>query len=197
MDRSVLVLDNYDSFTYNLVHLFRELDCNNLTVVRNDKIEVAAAGSFDLIVLSPGPGIPLEAGNMTAIVEAYAVSHRILGVCLGHQCIAEIFGAKLLNLSKVMHGKGSELEVVDGTEEIFSGLPARFTVGRYHSWEVARTDWPSCLRITAQTDDGCIMALRHQEYDVRGVQFHPESVLTQHGAQMIRNWLVCGDNRQQ
>lgn len=185
----VLVIDNYDSFTFNLVHLLRELGSEDPVVLRNDKLSVEDAAAFPNIVLSPGPGIPLEAGVMPQVVRELSSSHRILGVCLGHQCIGEVFGGTLINLEKPFHGVSVETKVVDEQEQLFSRLPDRFMTGRYHSWVVASKDFPSDLQVTAVDGDGHIMALRHKQFDVRGVQFHPESILTNHGREMIENWL--------
>ncbi len=185
----LLVLDNYDSFTYNLVHLVKKLGAVSVEVARNDKISVADAGKFDRIILSPGPGIPLEAGNMPAIVREYAPTKKILGVCLGHQCIGEIFGGTLVNMGQPVHGKGTPTRVTDQGEYLFRGLPKTFVTGRYHSWLVDTDKFPETLTITAEDETGCIMALSHKKYDVRGVQFHPESVLTEHGAEILKNWL--------
>ena len=185
----VLVIDNYDSFTYNLVHLIRAIGGSELEVRRNDKLELGLVEDFDKILLSPGPGLPLEAGLMPEIVRQFAPRKSILGVCLGHQCIGEVFGAQLVNMREVVHGKGIEIEVAVGDEPLFQGVSARFVGGRYHSWLVSRENFPSCLRITAVDDKGDIMALSHRSYDVRGVQFHPESVLTEAGERIMRNWL--------
>lgn len=183
----VAVIDNYDSFTYNLVHLLRKLGAD-VTVFRNDQFELDALNDFDKILLSPGPGIPSEAGLLTAVIRTYAASKPILGVCLGHQAIGEVFGGSLTNLSEVFHGVATE-----GTnlqrDYIFSGLPQRITMGRYHSWVVDRDSLPQCLEVTAESDEGYIMALRHKEYDVHGIQFHPESVLTPMGETIVNNWL--------
>jgi anthranilate synthase component 2 len=186
---ALLILDNYDSFTYNLVHLVRKLGHTNLEVHRNDKIAPKEVDRFGAIILSPGPGIPLEAGNMPEIVRTYAPRKRILGVCLGHQCIGEIFGGTLVNMPQPVHGKGTPTVVTDREDYLFRGLPERFTTGRYHSWLVGRPDFPRELAVSAEDDAGNIMALRHRKYDVRGVQFHPESVLTEHGEELMRNWL--------
>lgn len=183
----VAVIDNYDSFTYNLVHLLRKLGAD-VTVFRNDQFELDALKDFDKILLSPGPGIPSEAGLLTAVIRTYAASKPILGVCLGHQAIGEVFGGSLTNLSEVFHGVATE-----GTnlqrDYIFSGMPQRITMGRYHSWVVDRDSLPQCLEVTAESDEGYIMALRHKEYDVHGIQFHPESVLTPMGETIVNNWL--------
>ena len=187
--KPVLVIDNYDSFVYNLVHLIRELDGCEPMVARNDKITVSEAAAFERILLSPGPGIPEEAGVMPAIVRELGPTHRILGVCLGHQCIGEIYGATLENMADVCHGKGVATTVLDRDEELFSGIPDIFLSARYHSWVVSPKLFPSCLAITASDEAGRVMALRHREHDVRGVQFHPESVLTPEGRQMMENWL--------
>ncbi len=185
----LLVLDNYDSFTYNLVHLVNAIGGAELTVLRNDQVTAAEALAYDKILLSPGPGIPEEAGAMPEIIRACAASKSILGVCLGHQGSAEAFGGSILNIEKVFHGVASELLVTERSEVLFSGLPERFEVGRYHSWIVDPANIPAELQITATTEDGTPMAMRHAEYDVRGVQFHPESVLTPLGKNIIENWL--------
>lgn len=187
---SILVFDNYDSFTYNLVQLLRELGHGaDLTVRRNDQLLLDEVEAYDAVLLSPGPGIPSEAGLMPALIRRYAPTKRILGVCLGHQGIAESFGAELVNLTDVHHGVASQATVTAADERLFQGLPAQFQVGRYHSWAVRPGSLPADLEATAHDDAGEIMALRHRRYDVRGVQFHPESVLTEHGHQLLRNWL--------
>jgi anthranilate synthase component 2 len=185
----LLLLDNYDSFTFNLLHLVRDVSGVTPDVVRNDKIDLDDAARYDKILLSPGPGLPSEAGLMPALVRRYAATKSILGVCLGHQCLAECFGARLENLPEVSHGQGLETIVEIRDELLWRGLPARFPSGRYHSWAVAREGFPECLEITAGDAAGRVMALRHREFDARGVQFHPESVLTPHGADIMRNWL--------
>jgi anthranilate synthase component 2 len=187
----ILVLDNYDSFTYNLVQLLRELGHGAATtVIRNNKLTLEAVEAYDALLLSPGPGVPADAGLMPAIIERYAPSKRILGVCLGHQGIAEGFGAELYNLPAVLHGVATEAEVTDTDERLFQGVPSRLQVGRYHSWAIRPESMPDSLKVTARDVDGEILAFRHQAYDVRGVQFHPESVLTEHGATMLTNWLA-------
>lgn len=185
---TVLVIDNYDSFTYNLVHLINELGFEAV-VWRNDKFELADVAQYDKILLSPGPGIPVEAGLLLEVIKTYAASKSIMGVCLGQQAIAEAFGGSLLNLGRPMHGIATPISVLDQTELIFNNCPELIEVGRYHSWVVNPADLPSSLKITAVDGDGQIMALRHAQYDVCGVQFHPESVLTPSGKQMMKNWL--------
>lgn len=185
----LLVLDNYDSFTYNLVHGIEKVLGAKVDVFRNDQISLAAVKAYDKIVLSPGPGIPDEAGILKELIREYGPSKSILGVCLGHQAIGEVFGGKLLNLDKVYHGIATPLRLLVQDEPLFAGIPQTFNGGRYHSWIVEKASLPACLEITAEAADGSIMAMRHKTYDVRGVQFHPESVLTECGQQMIENWL--------
>ena len=185
----LLVLDNYDSFTFNLVHMLRALGVSDLEVHRNDRITVSDVNNYSHIVLSPGPGIPQEAGIMPELVKTYAESKKILGVCLGHQCIGEVFGAELENLGSPVHGKGVSTKVLDQSDALFKGLPQEFITGRYHSWVVKKDKLPSDLIITAEDEAGYIMALRHKKFDVCGVQFHPESVLTEHGAELMKNWI--------
>jgi anthranilate synthase component 2 len=193
--QSILVFDNYDSFTYNLVHLVEKILHTRTTVKRNDQFSIEEIGRFDKIILSPGPGIPEEAGLLLPLIQAYAPSKTILGVCLGHQAIGQAFGGKLTNLAEVYHGVATPIRVRGDLfpsaagNDWFSGLPAELTVGRYHSWVVDREDFPEDLEITATDQNGYIMALRHRRYDVQGVQFHPESVLTPEGEQIMRNWL--------
>jgi len=188
-NKTVLVIDNYDSFTYNLVHLINELGFEAV-VWRNDKFKLEEVDSYQKILLSPGPGIPEEAGLLLAVIKAYAPTKSIMGVCLGQQAIAEAFGGSLLNLGRPMHGIATPITVLDKTELTFKECPDLIEVGRYHSWVVNPADLPSCLKITAIDGDGQIMALRHETYDVCGVQFHPESVLTPSGKQMMKNWLA-------
>lgn len=183
----LLILDNYDSFTYNIVHAVRELGVEP-AVRRNDKITLDEVDNFDKIIISPGPGIPSEAGILPQLLERYAGSKPILGVCLGHQAIGECFGAKLRNLPEVYHGIKSQISITV-PDYIFAGLPDRIDVGRYHSWVVDKNNLPDCLEVTAVSDDGEIMAMRHRTLDVRGVQFHPESILTPQGLTIIDNWL--------
>jgi anthranilate synthase component 2 len=184
----ILVLDNYDSFTYNLVHAVRKLGFDDVVVARNDKIAMDDVASFDKIILSPGPGIPSEAGILLPLIKRYAHEKSIFGVCLGLQAIGEAFGGILHNLGEVYHGIATAVNIV-APDALFSGLPARIEAGRYHSWIVSREGFPETLRITATDDAGNIMALAHRNYDVRGVQFHPESVLTPSGEKIIENFL--------
>lgn len=183
----LLIIDNYDSFTYNIVHLLRELGVSP-TVLRNDCVTPAEAAAFNAIILSPGPGIPSEAGNMPEIIRQLATEKPMLGICLGHQAIAENFGAKLENLPEVYHGLQTPVHIV-ADDILFSGMPPEVPVGRYHSWAVSRDGLPDELEVTAVADDGCIMALRHKRYNLRGVQFHPESVMTPDGSKMLSNWI--------
>ncbi|OAQ39049.1 anthranilate synthase component II [Pedobacter psychrophilus] len=184
----ILVIDNYDSFTYNLVHLLNELG-EDATVWRNDKFELKDIAQFDKILLSPGPGIPSEAGLLLAVIKEYATTKSILGVCLGQQAIAEVFGGELYNLERPVHGTATKLVITDENELLFKGLKSGFDVGRYHSWAVKSDNLPSELLITATDEKEVMMALRHKTLDVRGVQFHPESILTEFGKEMIGNWL--------
>ncbi|MDN3551098.1 anthranilate synthase component II [Mucilaginibacter aquaedulcis] len=185
----ILIIDNYDSFTYNLVHLVNELGLQ-CEVWRNDKFAIGDVDAFDKIILSPGPGIPSEAGLLLEVIEKYAPTKSIFGVCLGQQAIAEVFGGSLYNLQQPMHGIATPIKVTDGQEKLFKGLPESFKVGRYHSWVVSDKDLPEVLEVTAiDEEDNSIMALAHREYDVRGVQFHPESVLTEYGKELMKNWL--------
>lgn len=187
--KTVLVIDNYDSFTYNLVHLINEVGYE-AEVWRNDKFDLADVEKYDKILLSPGPGIPEEAGLLLDVIKTYAPTKSIFGVCLGQQAIAEVFGGTLLNLGRPMHGIATPVTVVDGDEPLFWECPQTINVGRYHSWVVSKDNFPSCLKITARDHKNEIMALRHETLDVRGVQFHPESVLTEYGKQMMENWLT-------
>ena len=185
----ILIIDNYDSFTYNLVHLVNELglECE---VWRNDQFAIEDVDAFDKIILSPGPGIPSEAGLLLDVIEKYAPTKSIFGVCLGQQAIAEAFGGSLYNLNQPMHGIATPIKVTDSEEALFIGLPESFKVGRYHSWVVSGDDLPDSLQVTAIDEaDNSIMALKHKQYDVRGVQFHPESILTDYGKEMMQNWL--------
>lgn len=193
--KKLLVLDNYDSFTYNLVHLAREIMKEEVTVYRNDEITLEEVGTYDKILLSPGPGIPDEAGILLDVIKKYAPTHSIFGVCLGEQAIGQAFGATLINLPKVYHGVATSIEVVSNLKpslkknDWFLDLDPQLEVGRYHSWVVSDKKLPTDLEITSVDKNGMIMSLRHSVYDVQGVQFHPESVLTKSGRQMLENWL--------
>lgn len=184
---NIAIIDNYDSFTYNLSHLVKELGAG-VTVYRNDRFSIGVLERFDKIILSPGPGIPSGAGLMPEVIKAYCGRKPMLGVCLGHQAIGEAFGARLENLGDVFHGvavEGSQL----GNDYIFGGLPRRITMGRYHSWVISREGLPGCLEVTAVDDDGLIMGIRHKDHDIHGIQFHPESILTPFGRDIVRNWM--------
>lgn len=183
----LLILDNYDSFTYNIVHAVRQLGFQP-EVYRNDEISLDAIKAFDKIIISPGPGIPSEAGILPELLESYAENKPILGICLGEQAIGERFGARLRNLTDVFHGIQSTITIT-ADDYIFKGLPARIDVGRYHSWVVDRESLPDSLEVTALSDEGHVMAIRHKAYDVRGVQFHPESIMTPDGLTILSNWL--------
>jgi len=184
----ILVFDNYDSFTYNLVQIIKEQSNASVDVFRNDEIPLEDVKAYDKILLSPGPGIPSESGLLIPLIQAYASTKSILGVCLGQQAIAEAFGGSLTNLSKVYHGIATPVELI-GDSVLFEGLPKTFHVGRYHSWVVNENDLPAELKITSKDAEGYIMSLEHTSYDVKGVQYHPESVLTPEGAKIIGNWL--------
>lgn len=184
----ILLFDNYDSFTYNLLHILKELG-TEVEVRRNDKISLEEVDRFDKILLSPGPGIPEEAGILLPLIRQYAPTKSILGVCLGEQAIGQAFGARLINLQEVHHGVCSDIRLLSA-DPLFAGLEPGFRAGRYHSWVVSREDFPDCLEITAEdTEEGQIMALRHKTYDVKGIQFHPESVLTPKGKTILKNWI--------
>ena len=184
----ILVFDNYDSFTYNLVQYLERASDAQVDVIRNDKIPLAEINKYDKILLSPGPGLPREAGILLAVIREYAPKKSILGVCLGQQAIAEVFGGKLINLDKVYHGVATEMEVVK-EDILFKNIPKKFKAGRYHSWVVDSNNFPNDLEITVKDENGYAMGLRHKKFAVRGVQFHPESILTEHGLAMIRNWI--------
>lgn len=183
----IVIIDNYDSFTYNLSHLVKELGAE-VSVRRNDQFQLEELEAYDKIILSPGPGIPAEAGLLLQVIHTYAGRKPILGVCLGHQAIGETFGAKLENLETVFHGIATPCHIV-ADDPLFKGLGSDITIGRYHSWIVSKEGLPDCLEVTAESDEGQIMALHHKDYDIRGIQFHPESVLTPDGRQMIANWM--------
>lgn len=184
----ILVIDNYDSFTYNLVHIIRALGYS-MDIYRNDKISVEAVKGYDKILLSPGPGIPDEAGIMKAVVKEYGPTKSILGICLGHQGIGEVYGAKLFNIPKVLHGVTSTGMVKDHSEYLFRNVTPTFQATHYHSWAVLPESMTSDLKVTATNEEGLIMGLSHVKYDVRGLQFHPESVMTPEGPKMVENWL--------
>ena len=193
----ILVFDNYDSFTYNLVHLVEKITHKKVDVFRNDEISLEQVNAYDKIILSPGPGIPSEAGLLLPMIKQYAATKSILGVCLGHQAIGEAFGGTLTNLSKVYHGVATPITKVARvshpfgvTHPVLNGLPEKIVVGRYHSWIISDENFPEELEVTATDDNGYIMALQHKTYDVQCVQFHPESVLTPDGETILRNWLT-------
>lgn len=183
----ILVIDNYDSFTYNLVHYLEELGCE-VVVKRNDQLKLEEVDDFEKIVLSPGPGIPDEAGLLKEIIAKYAPTKSIFGVCLGQQAIGEVFGGKLINLDQVYHGIATKI-ILENEEPLFEGLPREIVVGRYHSW-VVDPQLPDVLQATSFDENGQLMSIRHKTYDVCAVQFHPESVLTPQGKQILKNWLM-------
>ena len=183
----IVIIDNYDSFTYNLSHLIKEIGAE-VTVIRNDQFTLNQLEPFDKIVLSPGPGIPSEASLLLDVIKTYKGRKPILGVCLGHQAIGEVFGGTLENLSDVFHGVATE-GTQFSNDYIFDSLPKRITMGRYHSWVVSRENFPTCLEVTAVSDEGQIMALKHKNYDIHGIQFHPESVLTPEGKTIVKNFI--------
>ena len=185
----ILVIDNYDSFTYNLVHAIKKISGLPVDVFRNDEISLVEIEKYDKIVLSPGPGIPEEAGLLLDIIKEFAPKKSILGVCLGHQAIGEAFGGKLHNMNRVLHGIATPVELTDKKSVLFKGLPNSFDVGRYHSWIVQTEYLPECFEITSFDKEGMIMSIQHKTFNVQGVQFHPESVLTPLGEKIIENWL--------
>jgi len=185
----ILVLDNYDSFTYNLVHILKEISSGPVDVFRNDEITLEKVAEYDKIVISPGPGVPDSAGISKELIRMYAPTKSILGVCLGCQAIAEVYGGSLTNLDQVYHGVATFMKVLDEDERIFRDIPKEFTAGRYHSWVVNEFDLPAELKITSVDEKNMIMSLSHVKYNLKGVQFHPESVLTRYGKQMLANWL--------
>jgi anthranilate synthase component II len=188
----ILVVDNYDSFTYNLVQYIERVLKNPVDVKRNDQLNLEEVAAYDKILISPGPGIPEEAGLTLDLIKEYGSVKSILGVCLGHQAIAEAYGGSIANLSTVYHGVTGQMKQLVNNEYLFEGVPVEFDAGRYHSWIVEHHSLPGELEITVENDEGYIMAIRHREYDVRGVQFHPESVLTEYGGRMILNWIKKG-----
>jgi anthranilate synthase component 2 len=189
MPMKILVLDNYDSFTYNLVQYVERVEGFTVDVRRNDQITLEEVDAYEKIIISPGPGIPVEAGITLDLIRTYGAGKSILGVCLGHQAIAEAYGGTIINLEKVYHGVVGKMKQVVSGDYLFDGIPEDFEAGRYHSWVVERSGLPGELEITVENDEGYIMAIRHNMHDVRGVQFHPESVLTEYGGKMILNWL--------
>ncbi|HZH86160.1 MAG TPA: aminodeoxychorismate/anthranilate synthase component II [Brumimicrobium sp.] len=189
MKKKILVLDNYDSFTYNLVHYIESNGEYEVDVYRNDKISIDAIESYSTLILSPGPGLPIDAGILTEVIKQYASSKKILGVCLGMQAIGEVFGGQLENLSQVYHGVSTQLNIIDTDDLLYVDLPQSFQVGRYHSWILSNENFPKELMITAKDENGQIMSIRHAEYNLYGVQFHPESILTEHGKSLINNFL--------
>ncbi|MCK4920866.1 MAG: aminodeoxychorismate/anthranilate synthase component II [Bacteroidales bacterium] len=188
----ILVIDNYDSFTYILVNYLRELSGLEIDVFRNDKIDLDEIGKYDKILISPGPGVPHEAGITIDLIKRWAPQKSILGVCLGCQAIAESYGGEIFNLESVYHGVATNMSVKDSSDRLFREIPENFLAGRYHSWVIKEENLPSDIKITARDDKGLIMAVTHKKYDLKGVQFHPESVLTKHGKKMIANWLDIG-----
>jgi anthranilate synthase component II len=186
----ILVLDNYDSFTYNLVQYIAEITGETPSVFRNDQISLDDVDAYDFIVLSPGPGLPSEAGIMPELIKRYGPTKHIFGVCLGMQAIGEAFGGELYNLSKVYHGVATPIQIIDSQELIFKNIPKEILVGRYHSWAVVRKNLPADLMVTAEDTEGAIMALSHKRYNVCGVQFHPESIMTDYGKQILRNFFA-------
>lgn len=187
--KKILVFDNYDSFTYNLVQYIERIIDRKVDVFRNDKIGLEAIDKYDKILLSPGPGIPKDAGIMIEVIKRYANTKSIMGVCLGHQAIAEAFGGSLVNYKRVYHGVAGQLNILKPEELLFKGIPDKINVGRYHAWGVETDGLPDCFDITATDTEGHIMAICHKNLDVRGVQFHPESVLTDYGIEMMQNWI--------
>jgi anthranilate synthase component 2 len=187
--KKILLLDNFDSFTFNLVHLVEQFEEVEVHVFRNDEIALTQVEEFDKIILSPGPGLPEKAGIMMDLIYEYASSKPIFGVCLGHQAIAQAFGAKLFNLETVQHGVSTKTFVIDPSELLFQNMPPAFNAGRYHSWMVDRNHFPSCFKVTSIDEQGNIMSIRHETFNLCGVQFHPESVLTEYGKTLISNWL--------
>lgn len=185
---ALLILDNYDSFTYNLFHYCEQFH-DNVEVRRNDAISIEEVDRFDQIILSPGPGLPDEAGIMPELIAHYYRSKHILGVCLGMQGIAEFFGAELINLGEVLHGKQSSCEVLGDVDLLYKNIPQHFKIGHYHSWVIAESSLPPAIQVSSKDDRGNVMSICHEEYSVRGVQFHPESILTEHGLEMIKNWI--------
>lgn len=185
----IIIIDNYDSFSYNLVHYIEKLTGQRPDIFRNDEISLESVGDYEKIVLSPGPGVPVEAGILLSLIKKYSSTHSILGVCLGHQAIGEAFGGKLINLTTVYHGIASKIKVLIETDPLYQGIPNEFVAGRYHSWVLSDQDLPECLSVTARDESGLIMGISHKQFDVSGVQYHPESILTENGMKIMANWL--------
>ena len=186
----ILILDNYDSFTFNLLHYVEKITDEKVDVFRNDEIMLEDVNRYDKIILSPGPGLPNEAEILIPLIKKYTATKKILGVCLGHQAIGEAFGAKLYNLPQVFHGVSREIKVLDKNEKLFENIPSSFKAGRYHSWVIDKTTLPYCLKITAADVENEIMSITHREFNIKGVQFHPESILTEYGELLLKNWLL-------
>lgn len=186
----VLLLDNYDSFTYNLVHYVEASLKYEVDVFRNDEISIEDVGNYETIILSPGPGLPKDAGILKEVISKYASSKKILGVCLGMQAIGEVYGGELINLVDVFHGVATPITITDTSDLLYKGLPNSFDIGRYHSWVVSNKNFPEILNITSIEENGQIMSLKHKEHKLYGVQFHPESILTEHGKEIINNFLA-------
>lgn len=187
---NILLLDNYDSFTYNLLHYIEGVSNQKVDVYRNDKITLTEVAKYNTIILSPGPGLPKDAGIIKEIIQHYSSSKKILGVCLGMQAIGEVFGGELINLPQVYHGIANKIEIIDKNDLLFKGIPTKTTVGRYHSWAISTQNFPEDLKITSVDESGQIMSLKHKVYHLYGVQFHPESILTDYGKKMIANFLA-------
>ena len=187
--KKILVIDNYDSFTYNLVHYIEKLTGISPSVFRNDAISIDEVDEYDKILLSPGPGVPVDAGICIDLIKKYAPAKSILGICLGHQAICEAFNGKIRNLSNVFHGVATPVIISDNNEPLFRNIPDTIIAGRYHSWAASEEDLPDCLKVTCYDKDGIIMGISHKDYDVRGLQFHPESILTEKGIDIIKNWI--------
>ena len=186
----ILILDNYDSFTYNLVQYIQEILDQKVDVYRNDAIDLESVGEYDAIVLSPGPGLPKDAGIMPELIKRFASHKPILGVCLGHQAIVEAFGGDLENLERVYHGMETPIQIVGGKDDLFESLPDTIQVGRYHSWVAKKEDIPECIQVTAVDEKGEVMAIQHKDFNIRGVQFHPESIMTKDGKIMLKNFFT-------
>jgi anthranilate synthase component II len=189
MMKRILVIDNYDSFTYNLVYYIEKLTGTSPLVFRNDEISLEDVGDYDKILLSPGPGVPIDAGICIDLIKRYAPTKSILGICLGHQAIGEAFGGKIINLRSVFHGIATPVMIAELNDPLFVNIPSSIIGGRYHSWVVSDDDLPECFNITCKDESGIIMGISHKVYDVRGLQFHPESVLTEYGMDIINNWI--------